>query len=127
MTSHKSALRSRPRSIDLVALSAACLSIVLVTAGLLALCSCAHTAKGLAREQAVYNVTTNAAGTLQIVAQNLPPPIGTIAEGALAVASGLLALWGTHLHRSVKELRNGNGQPAQGPSPPARPAAPPAG
>ncbi len=120
MTSKPSAPHSKRWSTDLVGLCAAFLSIVLVTAGLLALCSCAHTAKGLAREQAAYNLTTNAAGTLQVVAQNLPPPFATVAEGVLAVAGGLLALWGTHIHRSVKELQNGGAKASQGSPPPAR-------
>ena len=56
----------------------------------------------------------------------VPPPANGILEGVLAVGGALLAVWATHLQRSLKDLRNGNSGGAQTPSPPALPPVPPA-
>ncbi len=94
-----------------------------VLAGSQCLTSCAHTEQGLAREQALYVVATNAHGTLTQLAPYAPPPANSLLEGLLAAGGALLTVWATHLHRSVKELRNGNA--AKPPAPGAPVAAPP--
>ena len=95
------------------------LSIGLVTAGALALSSCATSPSGVARELSVYSFATNAVATLKSVAPALPQPVGGALEGFLALASAGLALWQTHLHRAVSALRN---QAADGSTPPQPPA-----
>ena len=103
-----------------LALLAALLLAAVATAGLLGLCSCATSEKGLAREQAVYTVTSNAVAVLQPVVQAAPSPFNAILGTLFAGISGLLAVWASHLHRSVADLKrdqaNGN-----------TPAAPPKG
>ena len=96
-------------------------SMLAVLAGSQCLTSCAHTEKGLAREQALYVVATNAHGTLTQLAPYAPPPANSLLEGVLAAGGALLTVWATHLHRSVKELGNG-----QSPGPAAPRAADPA-
>jgi hypothetical protein len=95
--------------------------IILLTAGSLVLCSCATTEKGLKREQVTYSILTNTVSYLQPVASTLPPPIGTALEGVLAAGGALLALWATHLHRSLGDLKaNGHSlaKSEAGPKPP---------
>jgi hypothetical protein len=93
-----------------------CLATV-AGAGLLGLCSCAKTRAGLQREQRIYEGATNAIGILQPVAQAAPAPINSILGTIFAGLSGLLAVWATHINRSVKELQktNGNGRPPETP------------
>ena len=86
-----------------------------VVAGSLCLTSCAHTEAGLQREQAVYLVSSNAHQTLQQLVPYVPPPANGILEGVLAVGGALLALWATHLHRSLNDIRNGGAQAKEGP------------
>ena len=94
--------------------------VVVAGAGLLGLCSCAHTKEGLQREQRIYEGASNAITVLQPVAQAAPAPINAILGSIFAGLSGLLAVWATHIQRTVKELQkpNGNG---------AAPATPPTG
>jgi len=99
----------------------ACSYIALATAGSLALSSCASTPKGVAREQALYNVATNAVTYLHQLAPSLPAPAGTLLEGVLAAGGALLALWATHLQRSVAELKNGHSKAAADKGPPKDP------
>jgi hypothetical protein len=120
MTSQNSNSSFKLKRPSLLALTLVCSSILLLTAGSLVLCSCAHTEKGLAREQLAYNVTSNAVAYLQPVAAAAPAPINTLLEGLLASGGALLALWASHIHRSVAELKTG-GSPAPGPVPPEAP------
>lgn len=80
---------------------------VLAVAGVLALCSCGTTPKGIAREERLFISTSNALTTAQYIAPMLPGPAAPVAEGLLAIGGALLAMWSTHLHRSVKQLENG--------------------
>jgi len=100
--------------------SAVLLFILVATVGLLGLCSCATSSKGLAREQAIVNTASNTIAVLQPVVQAAPAPINSILGTVFAGLSGLLAVWATHIHRSVSELKktngNGNGNGA-GPPP----------
>jgi hypothetical protein len=85
---------------------------------------CATTPAGLKREQAAYLVTSNAVQTVAQVGSSLPAPVNGILEGATAIASALLALWASHLHRSVAELRTQNtGHKPVESDPPSPPAA----
>jgi hypothetical protein len=96
-----------------LALLGALLLAAAATVGLLGLCSCATSEKGLAREQAVYTVTSNAVAVLQPVVQAAPAPFNTALGGIFALISGVLALWASHLQRSLGDLKktNGNGTP----------------
>jgi len=100
-----------------LALLAALLLAAVATAGLLGLCSCATSEKGVAREQAVYTITSNAVAVLQPVVQAAPSPFNAILGTVFAGISGLLALWASHLHRSVADLKktNGNGNGTKSP------------
>jgi hypothetical protein len=80
-----------------------------VMVGLLGLCSCAHSEKGLQREIYLHDAASNTITTLQPVVQAAPAPVNTILGTVFAGLSGLLAVWATHIHRSVTELRKGNG------------------
>ena len=86
------------------------------------LCSagCAHTEAGLQRETQLYLVTSNAVDGLKTISPYVPPPLSSLLEGVLACGGALLALWATHLHRSLNEVRNGKprGPPPQGPGTP---------
>ncbi len=106
-------LRSRSKLLGLLAVW---LFLAVATAGLLGLCSCASTEKGLAREQAVYTVASNAVAVLQPVVQAAPSPFNAVLGTVFAGISGLLAVWATHIHRSVADLKktNGNGSPPAG-------------
>jgi hypothetical protein len=119
MNVRKSKLNSlHKRSKSLVLLAALSFTAA-VTAGLLALCSCAHTEKGLERERYLHDAASNTITTLQPLVQAAPAPVNTILGTVFAGLSGLLALWATHIHRSVTELRkgNGNGDPQAPPTP----------
>ena len=97
---------------------AASLFIAAVVAGSLSLVSCATTEAGLQREQTLYLTTSNATHSLTQVLPYVPPPANSLLEGILAVGGALLALWATHLHRSLNEVRNGKSSQPPGPSPP---------
>ena len=69
------------------------------------LCSCATTEKGLAREQSIHDAASNAVYYARPVAAVAPQPFATALEGILAAGGALLALWATHIHRSVAEVK----------------------
>jgi hypothetical protein len=99
--------------------------ILLVTAGLLALSSCATSPKGLAREQRAYNTTSNVLYAVGTAVPALPAPASQVLEGFLALGGALMAVWASHLHRTVRDIQNGS---ANGPAPGApRPPSPAAG
>jgi hypothetical protein len=111
-----------------LALVITCAFFALATAGLLPLCGCAHTEAGLQRETQLYLVASNGLTDVKQLIPYVPPPANRILESVLAIGGALLALWATHLHRSLAELRNGgpkaappNGDAAgaQVPKPPA--------
>jgi hypothetical protein len=87
------------------------LFIVAVTAGLLALSSCATSPAGIAREQNLFTVVTNVTSLATAVAPALPQPAGSVVQLVLAIAAAGLAAWNTHLHNAVIKLRNGGPQP----------------
>ncbi len=95
--------------------------IAAVVVGLLCSLSCARTEAGLRREQIIYVGSSNALESVKQLVPYVPPPANGVLEGVLAVGGALLAVWATHLQRSLKDLRNGNGV-----KPPAN-GAPPAG
>ncbi len=105
---------------------AVCLFIGGLLAGSLLCVSCAHTQAGLQREQVLYVGTSNALTSLQHTVPYVPAPCNSVLEGVLALGGALLALWASHLHRSLNEVRNGkppstsasSGPPA-GPTPAA--------
>ena len=99
------------------------LFIAVVVAGSLVCASCAHTPAGLEREQTLYVVSSNTLAKLKEVAPYAPPPCNSILEGVLATGGALLALWATHLQRSLKEVRNGNLPNTAASSPPPPPPA----
>ena len=113
---------SRLRQIKLLDLTLACSFILLVGAGSLVLCSCAATEKGLAREQSIHDVASNAVFYARPLAAVAPQPFATALEGILAAGGALLALWATHIHRSVAEVKK---TAAAGPAPAGKPAPPP--
>jgi hypothetical protein len=105
---------------------AACLFIVVLLAGSLLCASCAHTEAGLQREQVLYVGTSNTLTSLQHTVPYVPAPGNSILEGVLAVGGALMALWATHLHRSLNEVRNGKpAQPAGESTAPAAAGRPP--
>ncbi|MCX6924980.1 MAG: hypothetical protein NT154_17460 [Verrucomicrobia bacterium] len=115
MNSKKPAAASNWWRLSPLALVLACSSILLGTAGLLVLSSCATTPKGLAREEAIQHAASNTVAFLQPVAAALPAPSGQILESVLAAGGALLALWATHIHRSLAEIKKREdpaGQPA---------------
>ena len=101
------------------------LFIVAVVAGLLSAAGCAHTEAGLQREAGLYLVTSNAVQNLKAIVPYAPPPANSLLEGVLACGGALLALWATHLHRSVNQLKNGNaaGPKESSPGVPPKPTA----
>ena len=88
------------------AIIGACAFILLATAGLRVLTSCATTPAGIAREEQLYRVTTNAVGGIASIAPYTAPPVSTLLEGITAVGGALLAVWASHLHRSVRALES---------------------
>ena len=124
MNYNASATHSKNKQPRLSGLIVACSFTLLVLAGSLALSSCASTPAGLAREEKAYNATSNTVAFLQPIAAASPAPFNTLLEGVLAAGGALLAFWASHLHRSVAELKNGNGSPpAKTPQPPPAQAA----
>jgi hypothetical protein len=125
MLNSNSKKHSVTRSRHALAFVGVCAFILLVTAGALALSSCATTPKGLARETQLYLATSNAVSGLSALAPYTPPPIAGLIEGATAVGGALLAVWASHLHRSVRALENGsaNGSAAKAAGPPKPPEA----
>jgi hypothetical protein len=116
----KSALSNvvlRLKRISLLGLTLACSSILLVTAGSLVLCSCATTEAGLAREERIHDYASNAVYYARPVAAIAPQPFATALEGILAAGGALLALWATHIHRSVAEVKKANGTAPKPPPP----------
>ena len=101
------------RSLPQPAYLIASLFIVAVVAGSLFSTGCAHTEAGLQRESALYLVSSNAMQNLKAIIPYAPPPANGLLEGILACGGALLALWATHLHRSLNQLKNG-----QPPGPP---------
>ena len=95
--------------------------IAAVVVGSLCSMSCARTEAGLQREQVVYVGSSNALESVKQIVPYVPPPANGVLEGVLAVGGALLAVWATHLQRSLKDLRNGNGVKPQAPGPPAAP------
>jgi hypothetical protein len=117
-------LKPLPRgSLSLAGLLVVSVYILLATAGALALSSCATTEKGLQREETFINAASNSIAVLRPISTAAPQPIGSAVEGILAGAGALLALWATHVHRSLAELKQSNGTAAKA----AGPAPPPAG
>ena len=113
LNEYASALRNVWRQKRVYVIASAFTAAVL--AGSLCLTSCARTEAGLQREQGVYLVSSNAHQTLQQLVPYVPPPANSILEGVLAVGGALLALWATHLHRSLNDIRNGGPQAKEGP------------
>ena len=97
---------------------AACAFVALAVVGSLGLASCAHTYEGLQREQAFYTTASNTVASATSITPYVPPPANSVLEGVLAAGGALLAAWATHLQRSLKDLRNGNGSGQKNPSPP---------
>jgi hypothetical protein len=110
MKSHKSAKSCRRLSPASLGVVCALLSIVAVTAGALALSSCATEPKAVQRELEWATVASNAVVQIGSVAGSLPQPIGA---GVTLVATAALAglgAWISHLHRSIAQLNNGSPQ-----------------
>src|SRR5512137_190888 len=97
--------------------------IAAVVVGLLCSLSCARTEAGLQREQVVYVGSSNALESVKQIVPYVPAPANGILEGVLAVGGALLAVWATHLQRSLKDLRNGNAPKPPEAGPPSLPAA----
>ena len=85
--------------------------------------SCARTEAGLRREQVIYVGSSNALESVKQLVPYVPPPANGVLEGVLAVGGALLAVWATHLQRSLKDLRNGNGVKPPEAGPPSVPTA----
>jgi hypothetical protein len=96
--------------------------ILLLTAGSLVLSSCATSQKGLEREEKLFLTTSNGLVSLRSAVPYVPAPYNGLLEGVLAVGGALMAVWASHLHRSIRDLQNGtkNGAAASraGPEPP---------
>jgi hypothetical protein len=94
--------------------------ILLLTAGSLVLSSCATTQKGLDREEKIYLTTSNGLVTLKSAVPYVPPPYNGLLEGVLAIGGALMAVWASHLHRSMRDLqdgvKNGAAAPTAGPA-----------
>ncbi len=120
MKSNGSARGSAPGWKQKLVIAGMCAYIAAVLVALCPLSGCATSEKGLARETQLYLVASNGVNQLKQVVPYVPSPANGLLEGVLAVGSGLLAVWATHLHRSLKELRNGNtaGAPTPGPAVP---------
>ncbi len=87
-----------------------CAFIALAAVGLLVLSSCASTPNGIQRELVLYQAATNGLATAQAIGPYAPAPASQVLEGVLAIAGAGLALWASHLHRSVRALENGAGK-----------------
>ncbi len=97
--------------------------IAAVVVGSLCSLSCARTEAGLRREQVIYVGSSNALESVRQLVPYVPPPGNSLLEGVLAAGGALLALWATHLQRSLKDLRNGNTAKPPEAGPPSLPAA----
>ncbi len=86
----------------------AVLCILAVTAGSLALNSCATGPGSHQKNEATLNTISNQVASLRQGAVYLPPPANGIIEALLAAAAAGLAAWNTHLHSKVRTLANGN-------------------
>jgi hypothetical protein len=87
----------------------ACSLYLLALVGLAALCGCARTEGGLAREQRLYQAGTNFVAAAQQVVPYLPAPVQFPTEAVLGAVSAALAAWNLHQQKTIKALRNGNG------------------
>ncbi len=87
------------------------LCIAAVFAGLLALDSCATSPEAVAHQTHAIDGITNTIAALHTATPYFPPPAGGIVEVLLAAATVGLAAWNTHLHNSVKTLKNGKPKP----------------
>ena len=87
----------------------ACSLYLLVLLAVVALCGCARTEGGLAREQRMYQAGTNFVAAAQQVVPYLPMPVQLPTEAILGAVSAALAAWNLHQQRQIKALRNGNG------------------
>ncbi len=75
---------------------------------------CAHTAAGLQREQAAYQVSTNVVAQVHTLVPYVPPPTNYLAEAVLAAVSAGLASWNASQHRRIKQLESKtNGKPPE--------------
>jgi len=72
------------------------------------LSSCATTQKGLEREERIYLTTSNGLVTLKSAVPCVPAPYNGLLEGVLAIGGALMAVWASHLHRSMRDLQNGS-------------------
>ena len=87
----------------------ACSVYLLALLGMAALCGCARTEGGLAREQGMYQAGTNFVGGLQGVMPYLPAPVQWPVEAVAGALAAALAAWNLHQQKQIKALRNGNG------------------
>ncbi len=87
------------------------LCIVAVTAGSLALNSCATGPGSHEKNEQTLSIVSNQVAALRQGAVYLPPPANGIVEALLAAAAAALAAWNTHLHTKVRTLANGKGTP----------------
>jgi hypothetical protein len=87
----------------------ACSLYLLVLLAIVALCGCARTEGGLAREQRMYQAGTNFLGGLQAVTPYLPAPVQLPVEAIAGAIAAALAAWNLHQQKQIKALRNGNG------------------
>ncbi len=87
------------------------LCIVAVTAGSLALNSCATGPGSHQKNEQTLSVLSNQVASLRQGAVYLPPPANGIVEALLAAAAAALAAWNTHLHTKVRTLANGKSTP----------------
>ena len=106
----------KPQTMYLVA----CGYIALALGGSLLLTACGHTEAGIQRETALYQGTSNTVENVRQALPYVPPPANGILEGVVAVGGALLALWATHLQRSLNDVRNGK---SKGPAAPGAPTA----
>ncbi len=94
----------------LVALS---LTILLFLSG-----GCAAGPGHLSWQQSAYAWSTNAVSTAHdVFLPYVPPPYNGLLEGALAVSTGLLGIWGARLHKNVSELNGARKGPNVDPGP----------
>ena len=96
----------------------ACAYIALALGGSLLLTACAHTEEGIQRERLVYQGASNTVETVRQALPYVPPPANGILEGVVAIGGALLALWATHLQRSLNDVRNGKSKGAAAPGAP---------
>lgn len=110
--SPKFVAHSKPNRDPFLVAAIACLFIAVALGLSLALSSCATNPNTPGHEPQLYLCLSNALVTGKAIAPVLPAPASTVLEGVLALGGALLALWATHIHRSVAEIKNGNGSGA---------------